>query len=81
MLLCLGGSRLTAGCCVCPPWERAFTAPLAQGGDNIARDQQRRFTNTSGVTYSAALGVVLVTTSVSAAVLCRIAVDLPLAWD
>lgn len=54
---------------------------LTRGRDNIAFDQQPRFRNRNGITYSAALSVVLITTSVSAVVLCGITVDLPLAWD
>lgn len=49
--------------------------------DNNPFDQQPWLRSRNGITHLAVLSVVLVTTSVSAVVLCGIRVDLPLAWD
>lgn len=53
----------------------------SDSSDNIPFDQQPWLRNRNGITHLAVLSVVLVTTSVSAVVLCGITVDLPLAWD
>ena len=49
--------------------------------DGVAFDRHPRLRDGDGAAYSAAHRVVLVATSVSAAALCGITVDLPLAWD